>query len=190
MQWYLLDAVTKDATAQWLFPFSARPGRNFHVVPAHYDVNKLLGAQTTAALWRKYLAHSSRAWRIAAAGPKPFGFITTFPQLAMTTALHRHLRRSPAPIVAWNFNLGALYGGLKGFVARQMAEGGIDAYVVHSLAEIDRYSKRTSNRPFSSRWVRRAATTVCCVASSGLWASRRRSSLQRTRLTASSCHPT
>lgn len=141
MHWYFLNAVTTDATAQWLFPFAERPGRNFHVVPAHYDIGKLIGAQTTSALWREYLAHSSRAWRMAAAGPKPYGFITTFPQLAMTTALHKRLRRSRAPVVAWNFNLGALYGGVKGFLARQAADGGIDAHIVHSLAEIDRYAR-------------------------------------------------
>lgn len=141
MHWYFLDAVTTEATAQWLFPFAARPGRSFQVVPAHYDIDKLLGAQTTGALWRKYFAHSSRAWRMAAAGPKPYGFITTFPQLAMTTALQRRLRRSRAPLLAWNFNLGALYGGLKGFVARHVADGGIDNYVVHSVAEIDRYAR-------------------------------------------------
>jgi hypothetical protein len=141
MHWYFLNAGTTDATAQWLFPFTARPGRNFQVVPAHYDVTKLLGAQTTGALWRQYFAHSSRAWHMAAAGPKPYGFITTFPQLAMTTALQKRLRRSRAPLVAWNFNLGALYGGPKGFFARQAANGGIDAYIVHSLAEIDRYAR-------------------------------------------------
>jgi hypothetical protein len=140
MHWYFLNAVTRDAAAQWLFPFAARAGRTFEVVPAHYDVGKLLGAQTTGTLWREYFAHSSRAWRIAEAGPEPYGFITTFPQLAMTTAFHKRLRRSRAPLVAWNFNLGALYGGLKGFFARHTADGGIDRYIVHSAAEIDRYA--------------------------------------------------
>jgi Glycosyl transferases group 1 len=140
MHWYFLDAVTTQASAQWLFPFAARAGRNFHVVPAHYDVGTLIGAQTTGALWRQYLAHSHRAWRMAEAGPKPYGFITTFPPLAMTTALHKHLRRSRAPVVAWNFNMGALYGGLKGFIARQLAVG-IDSHIVHSAAEIDRYAR-------------------------------------------------
>ena len=141
MHWYFLNAVTKDAAAQWLFPFAARAGRNFHVVPAPYDINTLIGAKTTNALWRQYFAHSIQAWRMAAAGPKPYGFITTFPQLAMTTALQKRLRLSRAPIVAWNFNLGALYGGLKGFCARHVANGGIDAHIVHSLAEIDRYAR-------------------------------------------------
>jgi hypothetical protein len=141
MHWYFLNAVTTDDTAQWLFPFAERPGRNFHVVPAPYDIGTLIGAQTTVALWRQYFAHSSRAWRMAAAGPKPYGFITTFPQLAMTTALQKRLRLSRAPIVAWNFNLGALYGGLKGFFARQVANGGIDTHIVHSVAEIDRYAR-------------------------------------------------
>jgi Glycosyl transferases group 1 len=141
MHWYFLNAGTTDATAQWLFPFAARPGRDFHVVPAPYDIDTLIGAQTTSALWRQYFAHSSRAWRMAAAGPKPYGFITTFPQLAMTTALHKRLRRSRAPVVAWNFNLGALYGGLKGFFARQVSNGGIDTHIVHSVAEMDRYAR-------------------------------------------------
>jgi hypothetical protein len=141
MHWYFLDAVTTDAAVQWLFPFAARPGRYFHVVPAHDDIDKLIDAQTTGALWREYFEHSSRAWRMAAAGPKPYGFITTFPQLAMTTAIHKRLRRSRAPLVAWNFNVGALYGGLKGFLARHAADGGIDTYIVHSLAEIDLYAR-------------------------------------------------
>jgi Glycosyl transferases group 1 len=141
MHWYFLDAVTTDTAVQWLFPFAARPGRDFHVVPAQYDVGKLLGAQTTATLWRQYFAHSSQAWRMAASGPKPYGFITTFPPLAMTTALHKRLRHSQAPIVAWNFNVGALYGGLKGAIARYAADGGIGSYIVHSRAEIDRYAR-------------------------------------------------
>lgn len=140
MHWYYLNAGTRDATTQWLFPFAARPGRDFQVVPAPYDINTLRGEHTTGALWQQYFAHSTRAWRMAAAGPRPYGFITTFPPLAMTTALQKRLRRSGAPLVAWHFNVGALFGGLKGFVARHMADGGTDAYVVHSRAEIDRYA--------------------------------------------------
>ncbi|WP_271566833.1 glycosyltransferase family 4 protein [Bradyrhizobium sp. CCBAU 11386] len=44
------------------------------------------------------------------------------------------------PIVAWCFNLGSTYGGLKGALARFAAKA-IDVFVVHSTAEIEIYSK-------------------------------------------------
>jgi glycosyltransferase involved in cell wall biosynthesis len=43
-------------------------------------------------------------------------------------------------LVAWCFNMGAMYGGLKGMTARTMLSR-VDRFVVHSRAEVSRYAQ-------------------------------------------------
>jgi glycosyltransferase involved in cell wall biosynthesis len=66
--------------------------------------------------------------------------LTTFPQLAVCVGLLKRATFSKAPIVAWCFNLGKTYGGLKGWLAK-FALSAVDVFVVHSTAEIEIYSR-------------------------------------------------
>jgi glycosyltransferase involved in cell wall biosynthesis len=67
------------------------------------------------------------------------GVITVFPQLAFVVGLHQRFARRPRAVVAWCFNLGGLYGGLKRAAAR-MAFARVDRFIVHSRGEIARYA--------------------------------------------------
>lgn len=64
------------------------------------------------------------------------GVITVFPQLAVTTAINRSIKRCQnKPIVAWCFNLGQLGGAVKRLAARK-ALAGVERFVVHSSGEV------------------------------------------------------
>jgi Glycosyl transferases group 1 len=140
MRWFLVDSDTPDADARWLFDDAARAGRSFVVVPATYDAVSMAGARTSGALWRALWQHSQSAWRqISASEVRPCGLITTFPPLGMLAGLRNRFRRHRVRLVAWHFNVGALYGGLKWFVAHFAARG-VDVFVVHSRAEVQSYS--------------------------------------------------
>jgi glycosyltransferase involved in cell wall biosynthesis len=141
MRWFLVDSDTPEAGARWLFDDAPREGRSFVVVPATYDFQALAGQRTSAALWRILWRHSQAAWeQLAASTVKPCGLITTFPPLGLLAGLRNRCRWRRVPVVAWHFNVGSLYGGLKGLVARFAARG-IDAFVVHSRAELKSYSE-------------------------------------------------
>jgi hypothetical protein len=62
-----------------------------------------------------------------------------FPQLALIAGISQQLGLRHKPVVAWCFNLGEVYGGLKRAVARA-AFRQVDRFVVHSRAEIGRYA--------------------------------------------------
>jgi hypothetical protein len=66
--------------------------------------------------------------------------ITVFPHLAVVVGIRQRLGIRRKPVVAWCFNLGALYGGLKGVAARS-ALACVDRFVVHSRAETVRYAE-------------------------------------------------
>jgi hypothetical protein len=86
--------------------------------------------------WRGAWDHVAAAWAEERLGS---GFITTFPQRAVAAGLRKRLSRSRAPIVAYSFNLGRLYGGAKGVLAR-IALASVDRFVVHSRRERDGYA--------------------------------------------------
>lgn len=83
--------------------------------------------------WAGYWEQSRRAFPAS-------GIITLFPQLALTASAHKRLLRRDIPLLAWCFNLGQFPGGWKRAVARAAFKG-VDRFVVHSTAEIDRVSE-------------------------------------------------
>lgn len=94
--------------------------------------------------WIDYWQQSGEVWQHA----KQNGcdvIITTFPQLAACIGLRKRFSGSKITVVAWTFNLGKLYSGLKAEVAR-FALAKIDKFIVPSTAEITTYS-RFLNQP-------------------------------------------
>jgi glycosyltransferase involved in cell wall biosynthesis len=91
-------------------------------------------SRTTGAQWAELWRHSGSAWEI-----KKGGIITNFPQIAATIGLRKRLAREDVPVVAWTFNLGRPYGGVKGILARA-AFSRVDRFVVHSRRERRTYS--------------------------------------------------
>ena len=122
------------ATLRWLDDAVVGGAHRFRKVPfAATDVidwHRRSGRATPFRQWHDYWTTGGRA--LQGAG----GVITVFPQLAVTTALHRVLSLRRPSIVAWCFNLGRLPGGARRAAAR-LALGGVERFVVHSSAEVD-----------------------------------------------------
>lgn len=137
MRFLLLSPFTRGTTSSWIVKDVV--GHEVEVVPAGYAHDRsrpVSGRQE----WADYYRHVREALRRAAGG-RAQGLITVFPQLAaLAGLLKRLLLRSDLVVVAWSFNLGRTYGGLKGAVAR-FALAGVDVFVVHSRAEIPLYSR-------------------------------------------------
>src|SRR5690606_18759556 len=89
---------------------------------------------TGAQGWARYWGQAKRA--LAAPGD---GVITVFPQLPVMAGTHMRFSRDDRPLVAWCFNLGACYPGLKQKLSK-IALGRVSKFIVHSTAEIDAYS--------------------------------------------------
>lgn len=140
MHWRVLGPYIHSATDPWLAEYVERPGRAFSLVPAAYRHDRSR-AVSGLSDWRDYFSHAHQAWRsLDAARPEPGGLITIFPQLAMCAAIEKRLRRRDVPLLAWCFNLGALFQGAKGRLAR-FAAPAVDRWVVHSTAEVQAYSQ-------------------------------------------------
>ena len=130
---------TIAAKGPWLIPFVPGDRHQFDFVepPRARNSWHARGRNTTGAgEWGGIWAHASAAWRHSRGRG---GLITLFPQTAAVIGLRKRLARSRAPVVAHNFNLGHLYEGPKGRLARQ-ALAGVDRFVVHSRRECQRYA--------------------------------------------------
>lgn len=86
--------------------------------------------------WKCHWQHSKRAL----SDPDADGIITVFPQLAATAATQMRLHRDKRKQIAWCFNLGQCYPGLKQKISR-VAMKNVDRFIVHSTAEIDAYAQ-------------------------------------------------
>ena len=84
--------------------------------------------------WVNYWTHAKQAL----AHPSD-GLITLFPQLPAMSGLQMRLLKDDRPLVAWCFNLGACYPGIKQHLSK-FALNRVSKFVVHSTAEIDSYS--------------------------------------------------
>lgn len=134
VHWHVVAPFIRDEHARWLHDFAPSPSRRFSVHPARYTHDRSR-PETGARQWHDYWAHA-RAVMSMSSGKSRQGMICVFPQLAMCAGVQKLLhRRSGFPIVAWCFNVGALYGGAKGIAAR-LAATRIDRFVVHSTAEV------------------------------------------------------
>jgi glycosyltransferase involved in cell wall biosynthesis len=138
VHWVVAAPFTRDPdTDRWLVPFVPPGRRQFTLVPArarpswHARGRRGAGLGDWIATWRQ----ATDAWRESRGG-----VVTVFPQLAMAVGARQRLLRPRKPLVAWCFNMGALYPGLRRHLARATLAR-VDRIVVHSRGEVDRYSE-------------------------------------------------
>jgi hypothetical protein len=136
MDWYFAAPFIHSASDRWLGNFVPNEGKSlrFFSVPAMYEHDRSRRV-TGLTAWMDYLHHGSVAWREASRTHAAAGIVTCFPQLALTVALRKRLSASHLPLVAWTFNLGTLYTGIRQRLARATLTA-VDRFIVHSRAEI------------------------------------------------------
>ena len=134
MKWHVLTPFLQTRDQAWLT--DKVQGHQFNIVPAGYQHDRLR-ARASWRDWGDYLGHTLRGWREMG---RHDGLITSFPQLAGTCGLLKRMTRQAGPLVAWNFNLGALYEGQQQRASRFMLSA-VDVFVVHSRHECQTYSQ-------------------------------------------------
>jgi glycosyltransferase involved in cell wall biosynthesis len=118
-------------------PFVPAERHQFTIVPARPRPSWHARSSRNANVgdWLQTWSQASAAWRASRGG-----VITVFPQLAFAAGMQQRVRFRERPLVAWCFNLGALYDGAKRR-ASQLALAGVDRFIVHSSAEAARYAE-------------------------------------------------
>ena len=140
MNWYLAAPFIQSKSDQWLTRFVPNNDGSlkFHSVPAGYTHDRSRNI-TSLNAWSDYMRHGNAVWRAAGQFTGPRGVITCFPQLSITVGLRKRIALSNIPLIAWTFNLGKLYPGLRRRLART-ALPAVDRFIVHSRQEIEAYS--------------------------------------------------
>lgn len=139
MDWIVLSPFTREVDPKWIFEFIDPARHSVRAEPATYTHDR--SRQTSSGSdWLDYFKHGLKGF-MGTFGKRKTGIVTAFPQLALVVALLKKLSgRKNLPLIAWCFNLGRPYGGIKGKVAR-FCLSSVDVFVVHSRAEIDIYSE-------------------------------------------------
>lgn len=141
MEWIVLSPFTRKEDPEWIFEFIDSKAHPVKAVPATYYHDRSR-KRSSVSDWTDYLFHGVRGFlKSFSTSQRRIGIITVFPQLAIIVALLKKITgRKNLPVIAWCFNLGRPYQGLKGKLAR-FCLSSIDIFVVHSTAEIEIYSK-------------------------------------------------
>jgi glycosyltransferase involved in cell wall biosynthesis len=140
MRWMVLTPFTRSTDVGWIPGHIKSLKYSFEGVPATYDHDRSR-PRSGMREWLDYFRQSLTAWTAHyRRGSERIGFLTSFPQLPVCLGILKRVTLSKAPIVAWCFNLGKTYGGMKGRLAR-FALSAVDIFVVHSTAEIEIYSR-------------------------------------------------
>src|SRR5277367_889409 len=136
IRWYIAAPFLHKATDPWLTQLVPNQDRalEFELIPANY-VHDRSRKMTGPKAWVDYMRHANETWRAAAKSGERSGVITSFPQLPVTVGLRKRLALSRKPLVAWTFNLGKLYPGLRRHLSRA-ALLAVDRFIVHSRAEV------------------------------------------------------
>jgi glycosyltransferase involved in cell wall biosynthesis len=133
----------RSATDAWRltrFIPNADEDLRFVVTPATYTIDRSRKHSGLSA-WADFFKQGNAAWSAALKTEGRRGIITAFPPLPVITGLRKRASFiSDIPIVAWTFNLGQVYPGMRQHLSR-VALARVNRFVVHSRAEIATYSE-------------------------------------------------
>lgn len=122
-----------DEADRWLDDLVDTPTHRFLKIPAAPvpggDWHGRAMRATPFGQWLRHWRQSARALN------RGEGVVTVFPQLALTAAIQRRIRRRDTPIVAWCFNIGRFPTGWKRRLTTVFLRS-IDMFVVHSRGEL------------------------------------------------------
>jgi glycosyltransferase involved in cell wall biosynthesis len=122
----------------WLTKFVPGDRHHLHIVPRQKPLqnwHNKKSSVTEFSDWLIYWQHALKAMKDTQGG-----VITLFPQLPAVLGVQKTMTRKRVPIVAWQFNIGSYYTGLKRKLA-QISLNGVDYFVVHTRREVDIYHR-------------------------------------------------
>tara|TARA_R110001583_G_scaffold149274_1_gene301245 strand:- start:44509 stop:45561 length:1053 start_codon:yes stop_codon:yes gene_type:complete len=129
-----------DVKDRWFTRFVQNPQIKIKVIPAGYEHDRSRKS-TSATEWIDYLKHAIAVLINARRSTQSSRVIVTgFPQLAVLVGLLKPLICPRAKVIAWYFNLGQSYTGIKAKLA-STGLNNIDVIVAHSTAEVDLYER-------------------------------------------------
>ncbi|MDX2244398.1 MAG: glycosyltransferase [Leptolyngbyaceae cyanobacterium bins.302] len=140
MHWTVAAPFIHDPTVDgdWLLPYVPGDRHQFTVIPHGTPLanwHNQSSPVTSYQRWFHYLNQGKEAVKQTQGG-----VITVFPQLASTVGIYQRIYRKQIPIVAWLFNVGKCYPGLRRHLARASVKN-VSRFVVHSRRECDIYSQ-------------------------------------------------
>lgn len=142
MDWSFVARFSQKPDDLWITPYVPGTRHQFHIIPRdkswadhNWHLKQRRGI-TGYEEWQGIWQQSGEAFDMNQTG----GVITAFPQLAAAAGLRQRLARKPIPVVAWCFNMGACYPGIRGWLAQSTLKD-INRFVVHSRRERESYSQ-------------------------------------------------
>lgn len=148
--WTVIAPFFQSPNAQWLDDLIAGEGLEMKKVTCRRGLRSWHDARGRMTGIGNWLGHMDQALR--AYFTRSDGIVTSFPHLAMCAGLLKRIGPWKPRIVAHNYNLGGLYGGTRGAIARFAAKG-IDVFVVHAPSEVTTYSDYLRQNPERFRFV-------------------------------------
>ncbi|NEQ24649.1 MAG: glycosyltransferase family 4 protein [Microcoleus sp. SIO2G3] len=139
MHWTVVAPfIREQSDSQWLTPFVPGQRHQFRCIPRqgstinwHDAALPVTGRDEWLRLWNQ----SQEAVKA-----KQGGIITVFPQLAATVGLQQRFSLKRFPVIAWWFNVGTCYSGLKAWLACNSLKD-INRFIVHTSSEREIYSQ-------------------------------------------------
>ncbi len=126
--------VHEPCDPAWLVPFVPGKRHEFRFIlrqpqSASPGWHNRASRMTRYEEWIGFWQQSKKAWESTQGG-----LVTVFPQLAAMVGIHQRISRKRFPVVAWCFNVGACYPGIRQWLSKNALQS-INRFVVHSRRE-------------------------------------------------------
>jgi glycosyltransferase involved in cell wall biosynthesis len=139
MHWTVVAPFNaKRTNSDWLAPYVPGERHQFYFIPRPGgDVNwhNKSSAVTGKQEWSQFWQQTNEALQV-----RQGGIVTVLPQLAATVGVRQRFARKRFPVVAWWFNVGVCYSGVKALLAQNTLKD-INRFIVHTRCEGDMYSE-------------------------------------------------
>lgn len=139
MHWTVAASFIHDPAVDgdWLLPYIPGDRHQFTIIPHSEPLANWHNQSSPVTGYKRWLQYLNQGR--AAVQQTQGGVITVFPQLASSVGMYQQLYRKPVPIVAWLFNVGKCYPGIRRYMA-QMSLRNVTQFVVHTRRECEIYS--------------------------------------------------
>lgn len=137
MKWNIAAPFFRSENSIWIDDCITDGSLVFEKIPRPTETQSWHSRKTTMTGLKGWAGHWKHA-KLALSTPSD-GIITLFPQLPVVSGLQMSIRGDERPLIAWCFNLGACYPGIKQKLSK-LALSRVSKFIVHSTAEVESYS--------------------------------------------------